>query len=182
MRLLALSLALASVLIANEANNPKAEGVKYIKLLGGTLKSNLKAKLKEDPSGIKAIEFCANRADEITKEVNSKLPKNAKVRRVSKHFRNPNNAPDSIDLKVLNEYEEKLKNKKFNPKDIAVVDVNGTVRVYKPLLVKNVCLKCHGSNVKPEIKEVISKKYPKDKAINLKLGTLRGAIVAEIKK
>jgi len=65
---------------------------------------------------------------------------------------------------------------------IVVVDVNGTVRVYKPLLVKNVCLKCHGSNVKPEIKEVISKKYPKDKAINLKLGTLRGAIVAEIKK
>jgi len=59
----------------------KQEGIKYIKMLGKELKTNLKLHLKADPTGIQAMAFCTAKAGAITDEINSKLPKNAKVRR-----------------------------------------------------------------------------------------------------
>ena len=55
-------------------------------------------------------------------------------------------------------------------------------RVYKPLYTMGVCLKCHGENISKDIKKELVKNYPNDKAINFKLGSLRGVIVSEIKK
>ncbi len=171
----------ASSLFANQNQIPPKmqEGLKAIKMLGGTLKSHLKEALKKDKSGVEAIKFCAGKAMELTNEVNSKLPKNMKVRRVALKYRNEANKPDNIDEKVLKEFEKALaKKEQLKPK---MVDINGTTRVYKPLIVKKVCLKCHGSNIKPSIAKVIKKHYPNDKAIGFKEGDLRGAIVAEIK-
>ena len=156
------------------------EGLKAIKMLGGTLKSHLKKALKQDKSGVKAIKFCSSKAMELTHEVNKKLPQNIKVRRVALKYRNQANKPDSIDEKVLKEFEASLtKKEKLKPK---MVEVNNTTRVYKPLLVKKVCLKCHGANIEENIAKVIKKHYPNDKATGFKEGDLRGAIVAEIKK
>jgi len=160
----------------------KKEGIKYIKMLGMTLKSELKAKLKEDKSGLGAIGFCANKAEEITKDVNTKLPSYASVRRTANRLRNPNNKADNIDKKVMQEYEQSIQNKTFSPKNLKIVDVNSTTRVYKPLVVKKVCLKCHGSHVSDSIKKVIAFKYPNDKALGYKEGDFRGVIVSEIKK
>ena len=157
------------------------QGVAAIKMLGKELKRNLKAKLKEDTSGLSAIEFCATKAAQITGEVNNKLPKGVSVRRVALKYRNPANKPDFIDTKVLEEFQKKLNNKTFEKKPI-LVDVNGTKRVYVPILVDKVCLKCHGQNIEPKISQVIKKYYPNDKATGFKLGDLRGAMVAEIKE
>jgi len=123
--------------------------------------------------------FLRKKYDDPT--ISRRVPKNVTVRRVSLDVRNPKNSPDTIDTKVLNEYAKAIADKTFNPKDIKVVQDGNTTRVYKPMVVGKVCLKCHGSNVSKEVKEVIAKKYPADKAINLKEGTLRGAFVAEIK-
>ena len=159
----------------------KKEGIKYIKMLGMTLKSELKAKLKEDKSGLGAIGFCANKAEEITKDVNTKLPSYASVRRTANRLRNPNNKADNIDKKVMQEYEQSIQNKTFSPKNLKIVDVNSTTRVYKPLVVKKVCLKCHGSHVSDSIKKVIAFKYPNDKALNFKAGEVRGAVIVTVK-
>ena len=156
------------------------KGVSAIKMLGKELKSNLKAKLKEDSSGIKAIEFCTTKAMEITGEVNSKLPKGTTVRRVSLKYRNEANKPDSIDEETLKQFQKELESGKFVKKP-KVVDANGTKRVYVPLLVSKVCTKCHGKNIDPKIAEAIKKSYPTDRAIDFKEGDLRGAMVAEIK-
>jgi hypothetical protein len=181
---------LATLAMAQESNSTaklsdniliKQEGVKYIKMLGKELKTNLKKAMKEDKTGVKAVTFCLNKAEEITKSVNEKLPKNVKVRRTSLNIRNPKNSPDEIDTKILNAYAKNLADGKFDPKDIKVVKDGNTTRVYKPLLVTKACLKCHGENVSSDIKSAIAKKFPKDKAINLKAGTLRGVMVAEIK-
>ncbi len=187
MKKIAVSIVLiALVLNANdnvsEYANVKQEGIKYIKMLGKELKTNLKAKLKADPSGVGAFGFCSAKAEEITKEVNAKLPKGVSVRRVSLKTRNPKNSPDSTDKKVLEEFEKMAKEHKLSPKNIVVADINGTKRVYKPLLVKKVCLKCHGTNVSDDIKRLIKERYPYDAAIGYKEGDFRGAIVAEMKK
>jgi len=161
----------------------KQEGITYIKMLGSALKSQLKAKIQEDPSGLTALAFCTASADRITNEVNTKLPKYAKVRRTALKVRNSKvNTPDETDVAVMKAYEEAIAAKTFTPKDIKVVEVGDTTRVYKPLVAKKVCLKCHGSDLSPKITEALKSAYPNDKATGFKEGDLRGVIVAEIKK
>jgi len=157
------------------------KGVKAIKILGGELKKNMKAKFKEDKSGLAAVKFCAKEAKEITKEVAKKFPKGVTVRRVASKYRNEANKPDSIDTKVLKEFQKELDSKTFVKKP-KLVDANGTKRVYIPILVERACLKCHGEYIDSKITGVIKSHYPKDKATGFKEGDLRGAMVAEIKE
>ena len=183
---------LASAVMANESATPAQpatpnpivkEGVKYIKMLGKGLKVEVKKRMKEDPTGAKAAEFCANNAVEIAKKISADFPEGVKVRRTALKYRNLDNKPDEIDIKVMEKMLEDKKNKSFKAKPI-VVDAGEKVRVYKPLLISDVCLKCHGDPAKMDkkVQETISKKYPEDKATGFKLYDLRGVIVAELPK
>ncbi|MCH9812758.1 MAG: DUF3365 domain-containing protein [Epsilonproteobacteria bacterium] len=171
----------ATMLHATDAEI-KQEGVKYIKMLGGELKSNLKVKMKADATGSKAMDFCSGAATQLTEDVNSKLPAHAKVRRTALKYRNPANKPDATDIEVMKAYVEKITTKQFSPKDIVVVAEGNTSRVYKPLLTGAVCLKCHGSDISTGLKATLDKVYPKDLATGFKEGDFRGVVVAEIKK
>jgi len=174
---------LASLTAAADTMPVKKEGIKYIKMLGGALKSQLQEKMKEDKSALTAMAFCTSSANDITEKVNKKLPAYAKVRRTSLKVRNDkNNSADATDRKVMEAYVSSIEAKKFSPKDIKVVEVGDVTRVYKPLLAKGVCLKCHGSDLSPKVAEAIKSAYPNDKATGFKEGDLRGVIVAEIKK
>ncbi len=156
----------------------KESGVKYIKMLEDELKKNLVMQMKADPSGKGALEFCANAAQDITKEVNAKLPKSVLVKRVALKYRNKANKPDIIDEAIMNLYIDK----KAKLKEIMMIKTDKAYRVYKPLTVQKVCLKCHGKNVSKELKNYIKKVYPNDLAINFENGDFRGVIVAWIKK
>ena len=185
--LLLTSLLSASLLSASQNSDEsqmsiKKEGLQYIKMLGGTLKSQLQMHMKADKTGLSAIGFCSAKAEEITKEVNQKLPKHASVRRTSLKIRNENNSPDPLDIKIMKEYETSIAAKTFLPTDIKVVKEGDTTRIYKPLITEGSCLKCHGNNIHNEIQKVIDANYPNDKAIGFNAGSLRGVIVAEIKK
>ena len=161
----------------------KQEGVKYIKMLGGALKTELKAQMKADKSGMGALGFCTAKANEITVDVNKKLPAYAKVRRTALKVRNESvNKPDALDKKVMKEYVAAIEAKTFTPKDIKVVEAGDSTRVYKPLVAKAVCLKCHGSDLSEEISKSLATNYPHDQAVGFKEGDLRGVIVSEIKK
>ncbi len=187
--LLLAALLSTSMTLASEANTTpakmtiKQEGVKYIKMLGGALKTQLQTEMKADKTGVGAVTFCTTKATKITAEVNSKLPAYAKVRRTALKLRNEkDNSADALDTKIMQEYVASIKAKTFTPKDIKVVEDGDITRVYKPLLAKPVCLVCHGSKISPAIQEEITKGYPHDKAVNFEEGSLRGVIVAEIKK
>ena len=158
------------------------EGVKYIKMLGTELKSHLKKALKADPSGVKALEFCASKAMQITKEVNSKLPDGASVRRTALRVRNPKNAPDPIDEGVMGVFAQRASEHKLTPQNIVKIDDGTHIRYYKPLLTQAVCLKCHGENVSDELKAKIKEFYPDDNALGFKNGDFRGVIVSSVKK
>ncbi len=183
LRTLILSAALLSVAAHAETPTVKQEGISYIKMLGGTLKSELQAKMKEDPTGIAAATFCKDSAEKLTKEINAKLPEYASVRRTALKLRNPDNKADATDDKVMNAYVAAIEAKKYDPKKaIKVVEEGDATRVYKPLFVQKACLTCHGTTVSPEISTLIKKGYPDDKAIDFEEGAFRGVIVAEIKK
>lgn len=180
--LLSTSMALSSeaTTTATETTT-KQEGIKYIKMLGRALKSELQIHIKADKTGLAAMGFCTAKAVDITKEVNSKLPAYASVRRTALKTRNENNLPDALDIKVMKAYEASITDKTFLPTDIKVIKEGNTTRVYKPLVTQGVCLKCHGSDLSKEIQGEITTYYPKDKAVGFKEGSLRGMIVAEIK-
>jgi hypothetical protein len=161
----------------------KQEGIKYIKMLGGALKSELKTHMKADKTGVGAVTFCTNEATKLTAEINTKLPAYAKVRRTALKLRNADkNGADALDTKIMQEYVASIEAKTFTPKDIKVVKDGDVTRVYKALLAKPVCLVCHGSKISKTIQEEITKGYPHDKAVNFEEDSLRGVIVAEIKK
>jgi len=180
--LLLSTLLLTSASMADEMT-VKQEGIKYIKMLGGALKTELQKEMKADKTGVGAVTFCTNDATKLTEEINSKLPAYAKVRRTALKLRNSEkNAADELDTKIMEEYVASIEAKTFTPKDIKVVQDGDVTRVYKPLLAKNVCLVCHGSKISKAIQEEITKGYPNDKAINFEENSLRGVVVAEIKK
>lgn len=179
--LLGTSMALSSEVTTTVTEmSTKQEGIKYIKMLGGALKSELQTHMKADKTGLAAMGFCTAKAGDITKEVNSKLPAYASVRRTALKTRNENNLPDALDIKVIKTYEASIVDKTFLPTDIKVLKEGNTTRVYKPLVTQGVCLKCHGSDISKEIQGEITTYYPKDKAVGFKEGSLRGVIVAEI--
>ena len=51
-------------------------------------------------------------------------------------------------------------------------------RYSKPLLISKKCLLCHGKKtmLPKSIKEILAKKYPNDKAVDFKIGDIRGMI------
>lgn len=159
----------------------KQEGIKYIKMLGGTLKNQLQIHMKSDKTGLSAIGFCSAKAEMITKEVNKELPEYASVRRTALKIRNDNNTPNALDIKVMKEYEASIAAKTFSPTDIKIVKEGDTTRIYKPLITQGVCLKCHGSNISKEVQNEITINYPNDQAVAFEKGSLRGVIVSEIK-
>lgn len=181
--LLLTSFLLTATTFAEDMNTTKQEGIKYIKMLGAALKTELQAHMKNDPTGLEALAFCTGSADRITQKVNAKLPAYAKVRRTALLVRNDKvNAPDAIDTKVMNAYKTAIDAKTFKPTDIKVVEEGETTRIYKPLITEAACLKCHGETLSPAIQEGLKSSYPHDKATMFKEGSLRGVIVAEIKK
>ena len=178
------SLLLTGSLYASQTHqiSTTQEGMYAIKLLGQTLKTQLKEKLQLDSNGTSAITFCTTEAQNITVQVNEKLPHHIKVRRTSLLVRNPVNTPDATDIKVMKAFEKAIIRKSNFAMTTRTAQVADATRVYKPLIVGAVCLKCHGENIAPEVAATIASTYPEDNATGMKLGDFRGVIVAEVKK
>ncbi len=183
-KLLLISALLAgNIAAAEEKNETVKEAVGYIKMLGSRLKSELQENIKQDPSGVGAMGFCSASAMKITEEINGKLPAYASVRRTALKYRNPQNAPDAADEKVMREIVGLVNSKHFDPESpLKVLVDEKSTRVYKPLFTEKACLKCHGSEISPEVARIIKEQYPKDGATGFSEGAFRGVIVAEIKK
>lgn len=158
------------------------EGVKYIKMLGKALKQNVGKRLKEDPTGVLAAEFCSASASKVAQEVSAGFPDHIKVRRTALKYRNEGNKPDATDIKTMEGIEAAMKAGTFDKKPVMVKMDDNTTRIYAPVMTEKACLKCHGDqkNIDPKVQKIITDKYPKDQAIGFKEGELRGVAIAEI--
>ena len=148
-----------------------------IKQMGGLLKSNLMAQLSLDSTGLGALTYCNIRAIPLTESVNLKGNDKIKVRRTALKYRNPSNKPDDLDIEVMKTY---LLSK--HKKSVDVVETHEGYRVYKPLFIEGMCLKCHGDilNMDRQLVSAIKEKYPNDEAVGYQQGEFRGVIVADV--
>ncbi len=120
-----------------------------------------------------AVEYCKLNAHLITSIYKSENVNS--VTRTALKFRNPQNAPDSLERSVLNEYES-LKNN-GEPLNPTVISDESGIHYFKPILINNTCLVCHGSPGKElnnQVYEQIKNNYPDDLATGFKEGDLRG--------
>jgi hypothetical protein len=144
-----------------------------------TLQSHMQEHMKKG-GVMDALDFCSTQAYALTDEVNSKLPNGISTKRVSLKTRNPVNEAQSDEIKVLKDLES---TKELPAYLLEKIDEH-TYKFYKPLVIdKPICLKCHGDiSTDKKLETAIKEKYPNDKALNYKMGDLRGAVVVTIKK
>lgn len=155
---------------SNKAGYVK-KGMAIAQNSGKTLKGKLSAAISS--GGLQnGVTTCNNIAHNLMDSLS--IVHNAKIKRTSIKLRNSKDAPDHQELSMMSEYN-KLFNKGEKLKPV-VRQYNDSIRFYAPIFIEDVCLNCHGvigENIKQENYNVIKKHYPRDEAIEYKLGDLR---------
>jgi hypothetical protein len=153
----------------------RSTATEFMKELKGIL-------IKEIQQGgiLSAVAVCSDTAQLLTNDYG--LQRGVFVRRVSFKNRNEGNSPDEYEKHILNKFQVMKNGGKLteNPENIEIIieDESKFLRYMKPIFIQAECLNCHGSetDIQKETRELIAEKYPNDKAIDYKLGDLRGAV------
>jgi len=176
--LLALATSLSVTSVIAEDLTPRVDASRAaIKSFFGNLGGELKGALKSG-GPLKAIKVCNSKAMEITSEHSKK--NGWLIGRTSLKPRNAANTPDPWEKSVLEQFEAR-KAAGEDPKKMEhyeVVTQNGRqlFRYMKAIpTAEKPCLICHGSNIQPQVAEMLDKLYPTDKARGYKAGDIRGA-------
>ncbi len=120
-----------------------------------------------------AIAFCNAAASPLT---NTYVSDQIIIKRTSDKYRNPSNAPDSMEHRIMAAFHQ-LKIKQEPIKPVFEEDKQGKYHYFKPIILQAMCLNCHGSKtdqIQPVVWQSIQQKYPADLAYNYKEGDLRG--------
>jgi hypothetical protein len=155
-----------------------AKAREAIKGLGGNLKKELVGAM-EKGGPVSAIDICRTAAPSIAEAQSQQH--GVEVARTALKVRNPKNAADEFERRVLEDFVKKIE----AGSDPAMLDYSETVtaadgskefRYMKAIpTAEKPCLACHGENIAPEVKAEIDRLYPEDEATGFKAGELRGA-------
>lgn len=131
-------------------------------------------------SPAQAVTYCNERALSVTDSLSQAL--GLVMRRTALRWRNPANRPDSVLTEILTQWESEIQNGVV-PQPRFAQAPNGHERYVAPIILKPLCLNCHGNpetgEVTPETLAEIHRLYPEDHALGFKVGDLRGAWVIE---
>jgi hypothetical protein len=169
-----------------ETEHIKAIGEAVSNQLTNSLQKELKAAIAE--GGFQnAIEVCNLKAIPLTESVKENQEIKLKIKRTSSNYRNPINAPDSIEKLALDHFMELFnKNKEVPEYYIQKIteDQESWFCYYKPIMVGQLCLGCHGQpqNIDSTIVNQLAKLYPDDKAVGYTEGDFRGLITVTIRE
>lgn len=117
-----------------------------------------------------AINYCKNYIGDI---VQKQKPNNVEIKRTSLKFRNPANSPDSLEFLILQKYHKlKISGEDLMPE---LIQINNTTHYFKPIVVQQACLGCHGqTEISPEVALKLKNEYPNDLATGYQFGDFRG--------
>jgi len=147
--------------------------------LAAALQSELKAAMQTG-GPVVAIGVCNTQAMPITKKVAAEH--GLHLSRVSLNNRNPANIPNEWQTVVLEDFQQQQAEGKgigsLAWSEIANVDGEKEFRFMKAIPTGAVCLACHGTELSPQISQVLADLYPMDRATGYQEGDIRGAFVA----
>lgn len=146
-----------------------------IKSLGGQLKAAMQA---SGPVG--AIQVCQQVALPLTTATGESM-EGVTMRRTSVRVRNPENRPDARDLRILEIFAAKAGNAEGPPEPV-IEWSEGTAHFYRPLMMQEVCLNCHGdpASFPADLQQTLAALYPEDEATGFAAGELRGVIRVDV--
>ncbi|RMG50074.1 MAG: DUF3365 domain-containing protein [Gammaproteobacteria bacterium] len=154
----------------------RAETRKVVKEFAGELKATLQSAMKAGgPES--AITVCNQAAPAIARGISEKY--GWEIGRTSLRLRNPANAPDEWERKVLEDFERRKAAgepvQKLEHAEVVQTDHGKVYRYMKAIPTGKVCLTCHGTNIQPALAKRIKTLYPEDKATGFRPGDIRGA-------
>jgi len=117
-----------------------------------------------------ALTYCNLKAIDITDSLSSKY--NVDIKRTSLKFRNIDNTPTPTEERILKQLENKQKSGKPLLPEVVLNGYSKTF--YAPIIVQDMCLKCHGQKEDIANYNKIKELYPNDLAVGYKQGDLRG--------
>jgi len=159
--LLSVALLLTGSLYATQEHklSPTKEGLIAVKLFDTALTLSLGEKLKETNSTMTKLQMCTSAADATMKKMNSELPEHVKMSIASL---DASSTLSDTDVKIMKKYQNDIKKKTAGAMIISTAKVGDTTRVYKPLLVDYLWLKCY------------------EDQDSVKVGDFKGVIISEV--
>jgi hypothetical protein len=135
----------------------------------------------QEQGAVAAVEVCSGVAQERTA---SHAREGVVVRRVTDRLRNPLNAPDAEEARELERFEV-LAGEGRLPGEIVRLVRRGddrTLHYMRPIVMGQPCLTCHGppEEIDPEVRAILSERYPQDAATGYRLGEFRGAVSVRV--
>jgi hypothetical protein len=132
----------------------------------------------EEGGAVHAIGFCSEEALSLTRSVQSEFPGDFILKRTSYRFRNPLNAPDEAEEEALLYFENAVLAGGPPPSSFVQRVSDEEYRYYRPLIVADLCLQCHGDPeaMDPEVVEALAQDYPEDLATGYEAGDFRGVV------
>lgn len=148
--------------------------------LAAALQIELQQAIREG-GPVQGIETCRIRAPEIAA---ARSDDYVTVGRTALRVRNPENAPDSWEFEVLEDFERRIRAGE-DPSTLEAwtrveMDQRSVGRWMKAIPTQALCLTCHGDSLAPELRAAIEATYPDDQATGFKLGELRGAFSVDV--
>ncbi len=98
------------------------------------------------------------------------------LKQTSLKLRNPANAPDEFESRILKRFEEEKKPKEYY--EVITVNQEKFFLYMFPLEIKESCLKCHGD--RENMPAFVKEHYKEDTATGYHLGDIRGAISVKV--
>ena len=149
-------------------------GKEITALAQAELLKNVKAALEKGGPAY-AIEYCNIHATPLSDSISDHFE--VSLKRLSLKYRNPENAPQSKEDKLLlNNYLERL-NEGETVTD-TLIRLGQQQIYYRPIMIgMEACLKCHGQpghDIDSATQSTLYRLYPEDRAYNYRLGEFRG--------
>jgi hypothetical protein len=146
-------------------------------ILAERLRGELTAAIKSDGAA-SAIGLCQTISPDLTTIASDEYGFDAL--RTALKLRNPENAPDAWERRVLELFQAKVASgadptKLEHHEVVTTAEGEKLFRYMRPIMTTEMCLHCHGSDIKPDVRSEITRYYPDDKAVGFKVGDLRGA-------
>ncbi len=165
-----------SVAHAGEVEDRTKASRMAVKSFFGSLKGELEGAMKAGGPR-HAIQVCNKKAPGIAKKVSDE--KGWRVARTTLKLRNPGNAPDAWEEKVLMEFDARKKAgedpTRMEYAEIVEHEGKRVFRYMKAIPTAEVCTKCHGATIDAGVEEKLAELYPTDKARGYRKGDIRGA-------
>ena len=148
-----------------------------VQTLSERLKADLTVTLKT-AGPASSISVCQTVSPDLATQISSDT--GFEITRTSQKPRNPDNAADEWENKVLAMFQAQLGSgaetgKLEHHEIVTTPEGDKLFRYMRAIVISEPCLACHGTDVRLDVKAEIARLYPEDKALGHKLGELRGA-------